>query len=68
MKKQLDIDNRGTCAKRVNQYGSHVGFCDKHTILKIDKQTILKMLVMVIYSRSHGSEKKKVQQHDDYGM
>ena len=37
--------------KRGNQYGSHVGFCaDKHIILKI--------LMVEIYSRSHGSEKK----------
>ena len=43
--------NRGTCAKRANQYGSHVGFC-------VDKHILLKKLVMEIYSRFHGSEKK----------
>ena len=27
--------NRGICAKRANQYGSHVGFCvDKHILFK----------------------------------
>ena len=52
--------NRGTCAKRAYQYGSHVGFC-------VDKHILLKKLVMEIYSRFHGPE-KKFQQHDDYGM
>ena len=37
--------------KRVNQYGSHVGFC-------ADKQIVFKKLVVEIYSRIHGSEKK----------
>ena len=37
--------------KRVNQYGSHVGFCaDKHIILTI--------LLVEIFYRLHGSEKK----------
>ena len=52
--------NRGTCAKKAHQCGSHVGFC-------VDKHILLKQLVMEIYSRFHGSE-KKFQQHDDYGM
>ena len=46
--------------KRANQYSSHVGLC-------ADKHIILKMLVVEIYSRLHGSE-KKFQQYDDYGM
>ena len=37
--------------KELNQYGSHVGFC-------VDKHILLKKLVMEIYSRFHGSEKK----------
>ena len=52
--------NRGICAKRANQYGSHVGFC-------VDKHILFNKLVMEIYSRFHGP-KKKFQQHDDYDM
>ena len=37
--------------KRVNQYGSHVGFW-------ADKYILIKKLVVEIYSRSHGPEKK----------
>ena len=33
----------------------------------VDKLILLKKLVMEIYSRFHGSE-KKFQQHDNYGM
>ena len=43
--------NSGICAKRANQYGSHVGFC-------VDKHILFKKLVMEIYSRFHGPEKK----------
>ena len=43
--------NRGICAKRANQYGSHVGFC-------VDKHILFKKLVMEIYSRFHGPKKK----------
>ena len=50
----------GTFAIRAYQYGSHVGFC-------VDKHILLKKLVMKIYSRFHGLE-KKFQQHDNYGM
>ena len=39
-----------SCAKRANQYGSHVGFC-------VDKHIVIKMLLMEIYSIFHDSEK-----------
>ena len=45
--------NRGICAKRANQYGSHVGFC-------VDKHILFKKLVMEIYSRFHGPENIKL--------
>ena len=55
--------NRATCAKRANQYGSHVRFCvdnqyGSHVGFCVDKHIILKQMVMEIYSRFHGSEKK----------
>ena len=46
--------------KELTNMAAMLDFC-------VDKHILFKKLVMEIYSRFHGPE-KKFQQHDDYGM